>query len=206
MASLSAPPPSIRSRSACRFSSDRILSVPMITRSTVSSIRSLCSGPRPASMRGTSSLARPSTVRSTPGDGPSSLSDSISRRSSPKNSAIRRRTAGSISDAATRNLDDLPPEAAVRPASRPDLVIPVPLAALGRVRGRQSVAGLVEQKPCQQARVFAGRPGAVLASVRLQSALDCVPGLSIDDGGMLTGMASALVIDLADVDRVREIL
>src|SRR5215207_11351841 len=60
------------------------------------------------------------------------------------------------------------------------------------------------KKPGEQARFFGPRLHQLLVPVPGKLLLDGVPGLSIDDGRVLTGITLALVVDLARVERVRE--
>ena len=67
---------------------------------------------------------------------------------------------------------------------------------------RHAYAVRVDQQPRQQARVLGVRAMPANDGVSVQLFLYCVPGLAIDDGFVLPGVALAFVDDIADIDGV----
>src|SRR5437763_13787248 len=69
--------------------------------------------------------------------------------------------------------------------------------------GRQSISGFIEEFADQRGDA-PGYPSVAGRGGGTELLLDLVPGGAIEDGLVLTGIAGALVRDLADIDRVRQ--
>ena len=83
-------------------------------------------------------------------------------------------------------------------------VIPVTLAVFGRMAGNESIAGVVIDEARKQALALRVGPRSIFVMVGRKLGLDGVPGCAVNQRRMLAGISNSLVLDLTDIERVRQ--
>lgn len=81
-------------------------------------------------------------------------------------------------------------------------VIAIALAVLGRIARYEAVAGLVVEQPTEKIGAAGVRSSPVRISICGQLSLNRIPPVSANQCCMLPVMPKALVVDLADIERI----